>query len=560
MIARRVLPFVLAFITAAPVFAQNAAQPAQPAATRADAEKDPVLSAMLAELERSQAHLQLPGMQKPYFIEYRIDDVTHYAATATWGALTGEDETHARIARVTIRVGDYKSDSSSARGDGSVEIASIDDSPLGIRFALWSATDEAYKNALNAWAQKQADLKTVQTPPQADDFSHQQPVIYLGPVIPLSLDRDDWKQRIVDGSGLCLTDPAAKAYASEVEESRGEVEGMARTEYLVNSDGTIVRTSMPEYRAEVTVEGQAPDGMRVERSFPVSGRDAAGLGSADRFHHGALSILEGLHALEQASVMGDEYHGPVLFSASAAARSFDQLFAHSVVADRPELGSTARTTGAFATAYQSRVLPDFLKMVDDPALTEFDGRELLGAYAIDDEGVPAQAVTLVDQGKLVDYLIGREPVRDFPVSNGHGRAAPAGPALPTIGVLRVEVTAGGLSDDDLTKKLIAMGRDQGLDAVYLLETKGGSEARTIYRIRVADGSRQLVRGARTSDFDLRSFRSGIVAAGTGAHVDNMFGPIPETIVAPALLFDDVTVERAQTRNEKLPYYPAPPLE
>ena len=559
MIARRVLPFVLALI-AAPVFAQSAAQPTPlPAATRAQAEQDPVLSAMLAELERSEAHLQLTGMQKPYFIEYRIDDVTRYVASASWGALTGEGETRARIARVTVRVGDYKSDSSSARGEGSIEIAPLDNNAMGIRFALWSATDEAYKNALNAWAQKQADLKAVQTPPQADDFSHQQPTIFLGPVIPLTLDRDDWKQRIVEGSGLCLTDPTAKAYADEVEESRGEVEGMVRTEYLVNSEGAIVRTSTPEYRAEVVVEGQAPDGMRLERSFPVTGRDAAELGSADRFHHGVLSILDGLHALRQAPVMGDEYNGPVLFSGSAAARSFDEFFAHSVVADRPELGATSRTTGTFATAYQTRVLPEFLKMVDDPTLTEFDGKELLGAYPIDDEGVPAQAVTLVDQGKLVNYLIGREPVKDFPVSNGHGRAMPAGPARPTIGVLRIEAT-GGLSEEALTQKLIALGKDQGLDSVYLLQTKGGSEARTIYRIKVADGSRQLVRGARTADFDLRSFRSGIVAAGADSHVDNMYGPVPATIIAPALLFDDVTVERTQTRNEKLPYYPPPPQE
>ncbi len=557
MIVRRVFIAIFALTVVAPGFAQTAGPTVHPTATRADAEKDPVLSAMLAELERSEAHLQLAGMQKPYFIEYRIDDVTRYEARAAWGALTSEDETRVRVARVTIRVGDYKSDNSSARGEGSVQIAPTDNNAIGLRFALWAATDEAYKNALNAWAQKQADLKSVQTPPQADDFSHQKPTIFLGPDVPLSLDRDDWKQRIVEGSGLCLTDPTAKAYTDQVEVSRGEVEGMVRTEYLVNSEGTVVRASTPEYRAEAVVEGQAPDGMRLERSFPVDSPDAAGLGSADRFHHGVLSILEGLHELQQAPVMGDEYHGPVLFSASAAARSFDQFFAQSVGANRPELGSTARTTGAFATAYQSRVLPDFLKMVDDPTLTEFDGKALLGAYAIDDEGVLAQAVTLVDEGKLVNYLIGREPVKDFPASNGHGRSGPAGAARPMIGVLRIEAT-GGLSDDDLTKKLVAMGKDEGLDSVYLLQTKGGSEARTIYRIKVADGSRQLVRGARIADFDLRSFRSGTVAAGSDSRVDNMYGPVPTTIIAPALLFDDVTVERTQTRNEKLPYYPPPP--
>jgi hypothetical protein len=42
-----------------------------------------------------------------------------------------------------------------------------------------AATDQAYKSALAAYAQKQAALKQVQTPPQADDFSQEKPVISL---------------------------------------------------------------------------------------------------------------------------------------------------------------------------------------------------------------------------------------------------------------------------------------------------------------------------------------------------------------------------------------------
>jgi TldD protein len=66
-----------------------------------------------------------------------------------------------------------------------------------------------------------------------------------------------------------------------------------------------------------------------------------------------------------------------------------------------------------------------------------------------------------------------------------------------------------------------------------------------------------VRGARLADVDLRSFRSDIVAAGSDAYVDNMFGDVPATIIAPPLLFDDVTVKHGEERNEKLPYYPPP---
>jgi TldD protein len=543
----------------APVLAAAIAVPAvaQGAPTRADAEKDSVLRAMLAELDRSQQHLQLPGFDKPYFIEYRIDDVTAYHAEAAYGALTGEDQTHSRIGRVTVRVGDYKSDNSGPRGEGSVQIVAAEDDPLAIRYALWAATDTAYKQALDAWAAKQAELKSVQTPPQADDFSHQKPFLSLEPIIALDLDREAWKHNIVEGSGLYSTDPSAKSFADEIENSQGSIEARVRTVYLVNTEGAIVRTSSSEYRAEVALETQAPDGMRLERSYPVTGVTAADLGSADQFHHGVLEILDGLHQLHDTPVVTDEYHGPVLFSGSAAARSFDEYFARALTASRPQLGSTARTTGPFASSYNTRVLPDFMKIVDDPSLTEFNGKALLGAYKVDDQGVPAQDVTLVDDGKLTGYLLGREPIRDFPESNGHGRAPIAQPARSSIGVLHVEAT-GGLSEDDLVKKLISMGKDQGLDSVYLLQTKSSpTEPRTLYRIRVADGSRELVRGARLADIDLRSFRSDIVAVGSDPHVDNIFGDVPATIIAPALLFDDVTVKHSEDRNQKLPYYPPP---
>jgi TldD protein len=530
---------------------------AQTAPSRADAEKDPVLRAMLAELDRSQQHLQLQGFDKPYFIEYRIDDITRYEANAAYGALTGENQVHTRLARVSIRVGDYKSDNSSARGDGALQIVTEENDPLAIRYALWAATDNAYKQALDAWAAKQAELKSVQTPPQADDFSHQQPVVDLEPIVPLDFDRDAWKHNIVEGSGLYATDPSARDFADQVENSEGSVEARVRTEYLVNSEGSIVRTSSAEYRASVELEAQASDGMRLSRSYPVTGTTAADLGTADRFHHGVLEILDGLHKLHDAPVVTDEYHGPVLFSGNAAAHSFDEYFSRALSAARPQLGSTARTTGAFASSLSTRVLPDFMKIVDDPGLSQFDGKALLGAYKVDDEGVPAQSVTLVDGGKLTGYLIGREPIRDFSASNGHGRASIAQPARSWIGVLHVEAT-GGMSEDDLVKKLVAMGKDQGLDSVYLVQTiSGAADPRTLYRIRVADGSRQLVRGARLADVDLRSFRSDIVAVGSDEHVDNMFGDIPATIIAPPLLFDDVTVKHGEDRNEKLPYYPPP---
>jgi hypothetical protein len=40
-------------------------------------------------------------------------------------------------------------------------------------------------------------------------------------------------------------------------------------------------------------------------------------------------------------------------------------------------------------------------------------------------------------------------------------------------------------------------------------------------------------------------------------VTNYNSAIPETVLAPALLLSDVTVKRANEKNNKLPYYPPP---
>ena len=43
-------------------------------------------------------------------------------------------------------------------------------------------------------------------------------------------------------------------------------------------------------------------------------------------------------------------------------------------------------------------------------------------------------------------------------------------------------------------------------------------------------------------------------------VANSLGAVPETTIAPSLLFDDVGVKRATTEQQKLPYYGPPSLD
>jgi predicted Zn-dependent protease len=524
--------------------------------TRADAEKDPVLKAMLAELDRSMRQLQLPGFSKPFFIQYRIEEVDEFETKAAYGASEGSTHSRERVARVTVRMGDYKTDSSNERGDGSLELAGVDDDPVALRSVLWRATDEAYKAALAAFAQKQAALKQVQTPPQADDFSHEKPVISLEGPVQLAVDENGWAERVARASGLYRSDSSVRSDAGTVQYSTSSFRGRVKTTWMVNSEGTIVRKSMTEFDETFGVGTQADDGMRLDRSFASSGPALSDLDSEDKFNRRAVEEILSLRALRKAPVVEEEYHGPLLLSADAGADTMMALVGSGVTATRPKLGTEARTNGPFASSYQARVLPEGMDVVDDPGLASYEGKGLLGAYAVDDEGVPAQAVKLVQDGRLTNYLIGRQPVKDFPQSNGHGRAALTGAPRPTIGVLKVTVK-NGLSDDELNQKLLAMAKDRGLTSVYFVQTLGGELApRLLYRVHL-DGTRELVRGAELDDVDQRALRSSVVAAGKDLWVANYFADVPQTVLALALLLDDATVRRANEKNDKLPFYPPP---
>ena len=520
-------------------------------------ERDPLLEAMQAELDREKAQLVLPGMQRPYFIEYRLEDVASYDLVANYGALTTEGETHQRAVRVEVRIGDYVTDSSSGRGNGSLALAPGDNDPAALRQALWTATDEAYKAALRAYSAKQAALKQFQNPPNANDFTPAKPVQLTEPLAKLDLDRAEWKRRLVEASGLFASDPSVRSFAEQVQSSTASLNALAVNRYTVNTDGTAVRHGYTVYQDSISVGGQAPDGMQLGRTNGTTATTAAGLEDAAALHRRALEDLRSFDELRRAPVVdAEDYHGPVLFSGDAAADVVNRLFVPNIQAERPEMGTSARTQGAYQSSLRSPVLPNFLSVVDDPTLRIFDGKPLVGSYGVDDQGQPAETVTVVDHGKLTNYLVSREPVKDFPESNGHGRAALGGAAHPRAGVLLVK-PAETMTLEQLRAKLVALAREQGRD-VYEVETLSGNELtpRLLYRVS-ADGKRTLVRGAVFDELDQRSLRSEILAAGGSPYVSQQMTPLPETTITPALLFADIAVKRGTQQQEKLPYY-APP--
>ncbi len=517
---------------------------------------DPMLKAMQAELDREKASLLLPGMQRPYFIEYRVEDIESYTAQASYGALTREQQERQTIVRVTVRIGNYASDNSGSRGEGNAQLGPEDNDPLALQYALWTATDEAYKSALSAYSSKQAALKRFQSPPTVDDFSPAKPIVEIDPLVKMDLDKAEWKKRIVEASGLFATDPEVKSFAQDVQYSNANVRAIAVNRYLVNTEGTMLRHGYSGYQAGIGVGGQAPDGMQLSRDNGSTSAKASELESAAAFRKRAIDNLKSLEALRNAPLVdAEDYHGPVLFSGDAAADVMNRLFVPNAEADRPDMGTTARTQGAYSSSLRSRVLPEFMDATDDPTMKTFAGKSLLGAYTVDDEGVPAQKVDVVVHGKLENYLIGREPVKDFPVSSGHGRAQLAQSAHPRSGVI-LFTTSQPVPAQEMNARLLAMAKDQGRDVYFVDAMVGDLTPRVLYRVGI-DGQRTLVRGAAFDELDNRSLRSEITAAGDDPFIANTLGNVPQTTIVPSLLFADITVKRATEEQQKLPYY-APP--
>ncbi len=512
---------------------------------------DPILRYLQTEMTRSKTRLHLDNMSAPYFIDYRVVDIDDWEADAALGGLRSEAHSRIRFLLVQVRLGDYKLDSSSAHGEGAIELVPLDDDEHAFRFQVWSATDKAYKQAVEALTDKQARLKQLTIDHPVDDFAHAEAVQSLQPLVELKVEREPWLKMLSDASGLYTQDP-------KVQFVDAALSFKAVNRYYLNSEGTMVRSGQQLYRLAISADTQAEDGMRLERSAAFAANSLRDLPKAPEFQQRAATLLGTLKLLREAPLADEDYHGPVLLSADSASTIFSFLFCQNLLGSKPELGQNARVRGQFASSYKTRVLPEFLTVVDDPSLDSLQGTALLGHYEVDDEGVRAQRVPLVENGVLVNYLLGREPIRDFPSSNGHGRSSlPLSWPAPALGNLVVH-SSDALSPGDLKKKLIAICKDRGLEYGYYAKTMGTAQApRLLYRVWAQDGREELVRGALFGDLDQRSMRSDIVAAGKDVYVDNEVQPVPHSVVAPSILFDDLEVKRQTSNKDKLPEYPAP---
>ena len=84
----------------------------------------------------------------------------------------------------------------------------------------------------------------------------------------------------------------------------------------------------------------------------------------------------------------------------AAAQLFGQLLGDNLKVTRKPISDPGRNAPYVATELEnrvgSRILPEWMDVVDDPSQTEWRGQTLLGHYLYDVEGVKPEPLTLVE--------------------------------------------------------------------------------------------------------------------------------------------------------------------
>ncbi len=600
---RRFATLALFAALAAPFAAAQAPVPA--------GESDKTLYAMHDEMERARARLALPGVDKPFYIEYRLLDLDVCAVTASFGGLISTSVDRSRQMRVDVRVGDYHLDSSNFISDdgfqgflGSTGQVGIDRDYHSLRQDLWLATDQAYKAAATQMSLKQAFLRSLTKPPEIDDFAMAPPLVKIDPRIEPDWTNRNWEDEARTASAVWKNYP--QLYGARVHYYL-----IYATTYLMTSEGTTIRTSRSLAAIEAALDTEADDGMQLHNFYVVYGAKPSDLPGAADVAKGLAQSAADLMAMRSSQLVPD-YTGPVLFDPSAAGSLLAQALGPSLSGARPPLSMT-QEYDAFQERFGGRsewmnrigqrVLPANVTLVDDPTLSQFMGQPLLGTYQVDDEGVVAQRVSLVEDGILKNLLMSRRPGPDFDASNGHGRSASLIAPQALSSNLIFQAT-GTLVPADLRKKFLDTCREDGHEwclevksmdnpavssltqqdfSDFVGEMAGGiaSGARApllVERVYVSDGHEEPVRGGLIDGLTVRTLRNilaigndstiydymqnpedGLAGTALGAFGEAL-GGIPSSIVAPSLLLEDVEVRGFHGEPRRLPLVPIPPLQ
>jgi len=538
-----------------------------------EASEDPreaILNALNDELNRSMQGLYIEGYEKPYYISYQLKLTRSNSIEARYGSIFNKGEkTHAEI-YVEVRVGSYELDNSGKETfdfffNESMPLdpsAPLDNELTALKNALWISTDSCYKKAVSDYLQRKGKKIYEAEDKKIDSFSREDKSIYSAASGKFDFDANEWESRTKEISLLFKDHP-------HILQSKVFIKAETVTRYQVSSEGTRIADDDAIFNLMIEGVCKAEDGMLLDNHRTYYAADSAHLPSMQTVSKETLDMIAELEALRSAPAL-DPYTGPAILDAQAAGVLFHEAVGHRLEGERQDDEEEGRT---FKGQIGQPILPEFLDLIDDPTMADFGEIGLNGHYSYDDEGVKAQKVVLVEKGILKNFLMSRSPIEGFNKSNGHGRAASTRKPTARMGNTLL-ISHNAVSYAELKKRLLQLIKKQNKPyGLVVRDMDGGSTntstygyqaykgiPRIVFRV-FPDGREELVRGVELVGTPIASINK-ILATSDTSDVFNGYcgaesGYVPVSAIAPALLLQELELQRKKEEKERLPILPSP---
>jgi hypothetical protein len=308
-------------------------------------------------------------------------------------------------------------------------------------------------------------------------------------------------------------------------------------------------------------ETQASDGMPVRETYGEVECTLQQLPAPAELVSRARELAARVTAARNAPV-GEEFTGPVLLEGLGSSEFVAETLVPLLLARRSPDAENPRMVPAqptpFLTRTGLRVMADAFSVSDTPSLNQFQGRPVAGAYVVDEEGVRARDLTLVNKGRLVTLLTSRIPQRNFPQSNGHGRAGAA-----QAGVFQLE-SALAIPAAELKSKYLALLKAQDKTFGYIVRgvrpasaANAGPGIDQVVRVTL-DGREEPVRGLRFGNVPSTAFRDLSEASEERTLYSYRAGlSAAVSIIAPSMIFEELEIQRTRDILQRPPIVPSP---
>jgi TldD protein len=532
----------------------------------AQGSEDKLLTILKEELNREMEGLA-ESKDPVYYLDYRVDATKSYNFSSTFGSLTASDESQNRILTCTVKVGDYQLDNThnsnqaGGRYGGGMQIP-IEDHPMAITQSLWNVTQGAYNQAKMDYravlSQQRHNRDSTTT---SADFTKENISNYYEAPIQLEISDDELKK----WERLTKEYSAAFLHQDNVQSADVNLGINYVRKYFVSSEGTTVVQNLTYAFLMIEASTLATDGDIVPLFKSYFAFDPKELPAEAEVEQDIAKMIDQLEKLRVAP-LAEPFSGPAILSARSAGVFFHEIFGHRVEGHRLKQANDGQT---FREKIGAKVLPKSMSVIFDPSMKQMNGKDLIGTYKYDDQGVEGKKVTVVKDGVLKTFLMSRSPLDEVTQSNGHGRAASG--LQPVARQSNLLIAAGTTHKTaDLRKMLIKECKKQDKAYGYLFQDVIGGFTYTdrntpnvfnimpteVYRIFVDGRADELVRGVDLIGTPLSMFAE-IKSAGSSQDVFTGFcgaesGSIPVSATAPSLFVRRIETQKKPVQNQEAP--------